>query len=102
MFTVQAGSFYPAPKVTSAVVRLDIRPTPAVQVRMRALTLPWCGPPLASAARPPPMPLRQGWACPRQQVAQALQDAGLDPRVRPEQLTLEDFAAVDAALRAGR
>ena len=28
MFTVQAGSFYPAPKVTSAVVRLDIRPTP--------------------------------------------------------------------------
>ena len=32
MFTVQAGSFYPAPKVTSAVVRLDIRPTPAVAV----------------------------------------------------------------------
>src|SRR5699024_12141 len=32
VFTVQAGSFYPAPKVTSAVVRLDIRPTPAVAV----------------------------------------------------------------------
>ncbi len=32
MFTAAPGSFYPAPKVTSAVVRMDIRPTPAVQV----------------------------------------------------------------------
>ncbi len=28
MFTAAPGSFYPAPKVTSAVVRMDIRPTP--------------------------------------------------------------------------
>ena len=32
MFTAAPGSFYPAPKVTSAVVRMDIRPAPAVQV----------------------------------------------------------------------
>ena len=32
MFTAAPGSFYPAPKVTSAVVRMDIRTTPAVQV----------------------------------------------------------------------
>ena len=32
MFTAAPGSFYPAPKVTSAVVRMDIRSTPAVQV----------------------------------------------------------------------
>lgn len=32
MFTAAPGSFYPAPKVTSAVVRMEIRPTPAVQV----------------------------------------------------------------------
>ena len=29
LFTVQPGSFYPAPKVTSAVIRLDVRKTPA-------------------------------------------------------------------------
>ena len=69
---------------------------------MRALTLPWCGPPLASAARTAANAIAAGLGLSRQQVAQALQDAGLDPRVRPEQLTLEDFAAVDAALRAGR
>ena len=28
LFTVQPGSFYPAPKVTSAVIRLDVRKTP--------------------------------------------------------------------------
>ena len=32
MFTAAPGSFYPAPKVTSAVVRMEIRPQPAVQV----------------------------------------------------------------------
>ena len=36
MFTAAPGSFYPAPKVTSAVVRMDIRPTPAVQVEDEA------------------------------------------------------------------
>ena len=34
--------------------------------------------------------------------AEALAAAGLDARVRPEQLTLADFAALDAALRAVR
>ena len=33
MFTAAPGSFYPAPKVTSAVVRMDIRSAPAVQVK---------------------------------------------------------------------
>ena len=36
MFTAAPGSFYPAPKVTSAVVRMEIRPTPAVQVEDEA------------------------------------------------------------------
>ena len=31
LFTVQPGSFYPAPKVTSAVIRLDVRKTPRGQ-----------------------------------------------------------------------
>jgi len=32
LFSVQPGSFYPAPKVTSAVIRLDVREKPAVTV----------------------------------------------------------------------
>ena len=30
LFTVQPGSFYPAPKVTSAVIQLDVHTTPPV------------------------------------------------------------------------
>ena len=32
LFTVQPGSFYPAPKVTSAVIRLNVRKAPAGEV----------------------------------------------------------------------
>ena len=101
MFTVQAGSFYPAPKVTSAVVRMEIRPTPAVQVPDEkayfALVRAAFGQHRKTAANS----IAAGLKLPRPQVAAALEAAGLDPRVRPEQLTLEDFAALDAALRQG-
>ena len=102
MFTVQAGSFYPAPKVTSAVVRLDIRPTPAVQVPDEGAYFALVRAAFGQRRKTAANAIAAGLGLSRQQVAQALQDAGLDPRVRPEQLTLEDFAAVDAALRAGR
>ena len=61
MFTVQAGSFYPAPKVTPP--RSPARwcgwtsgPPLRCRCRTRGPTSPWCGPPLASAARPRPTP----------------------------------------------
>ena len=57
MFTAAPGSFYPAPKVTSAVVRMEIPPHPAVQVEDEEATLPLSARPLASGAKLPPMPL---------------------------------------------
>ena len=100
MFTVQAGSFYPAPKRDQ---RGGPAGHPANPRRGRAgrksLLRPGAG-----GLRPAPQDRRQchaaGLGLPRQQVADALAAAGLDPRVRPEQLTLEHFAALDAALRA--
>ena len=56
MFTAAPGSFYPAPKVTSAVVRMDIRTTPPYRWRTRTATSPSSVPLSASAARPPPTP----------------------------------------------
>ena len=32
LFTVQPGSFYPAPRVTSAVIRLDVRDQPPIDL----------------------------------------------------------------------
>ena len=100
MFTVQAGSFYPAPKVTSAVVRLDIRPTPTVAVPDEKAYFALVRAAFGQRRKTAANAIAAGLGLPRQQVADALAAAGLDPRVRPEQLTLEHFAALDAALRA--
>ena len=100
MFTVQAGSFYPAPKVTSAVVRLDIRSTPAVAVPDEKAYFALVRAAFGQRRKTAANAIAAGLGLPRQQVADALAAAGLDPRVRPEQLTLEHFAALDAALRA--
>lgn len=101
MFSVQAGSFYPAPKVTSAVVRMDIRPTPAVSVPDEKAYFALVRAAFGQRRKTAANSIAAGLGIPRPQVTVALEAAGLDPRVRPEQLTLEDFAAVDAALRAG-
>lgn len=102
MFTVQAGSFYPAPKVTSAVVRMDIRPAPAVQVPDEQAYFALVRAAFGQRRKTAANSIASGLGIPRPQVAAALEAAGLDARVRPEQLTLEDFAAVDAALRAAQ
>ena len=64
MFTAAPGSFYPAPKVTSAVVRRSAPPPPC-RWRTRRATLPLSARPLASGARLRPMPLPAAWGCPR-------------------------------------
>ena len=102
LFTVQPGNFYPAPKVTSAVVRLDIRPAPAVQVPDEkgyfALVRAAFGQRRKTAANS----IASGLGLPKEAVLAALERAGLDPRVRPEKLTLADFAALQAALGTAR
>lgn len=51
LFTVQPGSFFPAPKVTSAVIRLDVRQTPAVTVPDEQAISAWCARHSASGAK---------------------------------------------------
>ena len=61
----------------------------------------------AISAPPIPRPRQAGRVSPpnmhakrslKAQVLTALQDAGLDTRLRPEQLTLQDFCALQTAL----
>ena len=99
MFTAAPGSFYPAPKVTSAVVRMDIRPSPAVQVEDEegyfALIRAAFGQRRKTAANA----IAGGLGLSKDTVIAAIQQVGFDPRVRPEALTLEDFAAIQTALK---
>lgn len=100
LFNVQPGSFYPAPKVVSSVIRLDVRSAPAVAVpdeqAFFALVRAAFGQRRKTAANA----IANGLHLPKEQVNAALQAAGLDARVRPEALTLQDFANIRAALDA--
>ena len=40
---IPAQCFYPAPKVDSAILRIDIYPQPAVAVTDEGVFLTWCG-----------------------------------------------------------
>jgi 16S rRNA (adenine1518-N6/adenine1519-N6)-dimethyltransferase len=97
ILTLPPGAFRPAPKVTSAVVRLRFRPPP-VEVgdpttfarlvrgvflhrrKTLANALRWVGPELG------------------QSLPQLLARAGVDGRLRPEELTLSDFASLSRAV----
>ena len=98
LFSVQPGSFYPAPKVTSAVVRMEIRPQPAVQVEDEegyfALVRAAFGQRRKTAANA----IASGLGMPKDAVTAAIEAAGFDARIRPEALTLEDFAKIQQAL----
>ena len=102
LFTVQPGSFYPAPKVTSAVIRLEVRKTPAVSVPDEAAYFRLVRAAFGQRRKTAVNAVSSGLQLPKDRVAAAVRAAGLDERVRPEQLTLADFAAIDAALRAER
>ena len=102
LFTVQPGSFYPAPKVTSAVIRLDIHDTPPVtpangdEAGLFRLIRAAFSQRRKTAANA----VANGLGLPKAKVLAALEAAGLDVRVRPEQLTLEEYCAFQAALAA--
>lgn len=100
LFTVQPGSFYPAPKVTSAVIRLDIHDAPPVQVPggdeagfFRLIRAAF-----SQRRKTAANAVASGLNLPKARVLAALEAAGLDPRLRPEQLTLADCCALQAAL----
>lgn len=100
LFSVQPGSFLPPPKVVSAVIQLEVRPQPAVQTpdeqgyfRLIRAAFGQRRKTVANAAS-------AGLGLPKAQVTAALETAGLPPLARPEQLTLEDFLALQQALSA--
>ena len=100
MFTAAPGSFYPAPKVTSAVIRLDVRETPPVQVPNGDETAFFA---LIRAAfsqrrKTAANAISNGLHLPKAAVMQALTDAGLSATARPEQLTLQDYCALQSML----
>ena len=100
LFTVQPGSFYPAPSVTSAVIRLDVRQEPPVELPegQESAYFALIRAAFSQRRKTAANAIANGLKLPKAQVLATLQEAGMDERVRPEQLTLQDYAALLTAL----
>lgn len=99
LFSVQPGSFYPPPKVTSAVIQLQVRPQTAVQPTNEAEFFKLVRAAFSQRRKTAANSISSGLSLPKAQVMEALQAARLSPTARPEQLTLQDFCALQKALQ---
>ena len=90
--TVPPSAFRPPPKVTSAVVRLEPRPAPPVEVGDPAAFFGLVRAGFAAPRKQLRNSLSQGLATASAEVEQCLASAELDGRRRAETLSLEEWA----------
>ncbi len=99
LFKVSAGCFIPAPKVDSAVVRIDLYDKPIYDIRDEALFRAL----IKAAFEMRRKTLQNAVAAfvkgiTKEQVAQALREIGKDELIRGERLSTEDFAKLSNIL----
>lgn len=100
-FTLAPGSFFPAPKVESSVVRLTRRTEPAVRVRDEALFWKVVRGAFAYRRKTLVNSLALALELERTTIARALALSNLSPELRGERLDLGDFARLADALAEG-
>ena len=98
LFTVQPGSFYPPPKVTSAVIQLAVRSQPAVQPQNEQAYFALVRAAFSQRRKTAANSISSGLHLPKEKVLAALEQAGLSPTVRPEQLSLENLCRLEECL----
>ncbi|HEY49623.1 MAG TPA: ribosomal RNA small subunit methyltransferase A [Dehalococcoidia bacterium] len=98
---VPAQSFYPQPKVDSAIVRIDVYPEPAVNVASIAKFFEVVKAGFSTPRKQLRNSLSIGLHLASAETVSLLEKAGIDPKRRPQTLSLEEWAAVYRAF-AGR
>lgn len=98
LFSVSRGSFLPAPNVDSAVIRLQIRETPAVAVTDERKFFRMVKAAFGQRRKTALNAISAGMALQKADVASALERAGLLANIRAEQLSMEELAALCEAL----
>jgi 16S rRNA (adenine1518-N6/adenine1519-N6)-dimethyltransferase len=89
---VPAESFYPQPKVDSAIVRIDVYPKPAVNVTDITGFFNAVKAGFSTPRKQIRNSLAIGLDMQSSEVSKLLRSANIDPRRRPETLSLEDWA----------
>ena len=94
LFPVSRGSFLPAPEVDSAVIRLDLHPTPPVAVADEATLFRVIRGAFGQRRKTVLNTLSAALELPKEETRTLLEQAGVPATARAEALTLEQFAAI--------
>jgi 16S rRNA (adenine1518-N6/adenine1519-N6)-dimethyltransferase len=89
---VPASSFYPAPEVDSAILRIDVYPQPAVAVADEKSFFELVRAGFTASRKQAVNSLAQGLGLPKAEVLALLEKAGIAPQRRAETFTLEEWA----------
>ena len=101
LFSVSAGNFLPAPKVDSAVVRMDLYKEPPVACQSEELLFRVIRAAFGQRRKTLPNALSSGLGdYTKEDILSAVRDAGFPETVRGERLSVSDFARLSDALYA--
>lgn len=98
LFDVSAGSFMPAPKVDSSVIRLDIREKPGIEVSDEKLFFSMVHAAFSQRRKTASNSISSGTGIPKAVVAEAIERCGFPLSVRAESMTAEQLAALCEAM----
>ena len=100
VFDVSAGSFMPAPKVDSSVIRLDVRKQPPVGLKDEKLFFRMVKAVFAQRRKTASNSISAGMSLPKSVVLEAIANAGYGENVRAESFTLDELAALSNEIYA--
>ena len=97
-FDVSAGSFMPAPKVDSSVIKLDIRKQPPVDLKDEKLFFRMVKAVFAQRRKTAANSISAGMSLPKDTVYSAIAAAGYPETVRAESFAMDELAALANAI----
>ena len=98
LFPVGRGSFMPPPNVDSAVIRLDLRKEPPVEVRNEEWFFKVSRAAFAQRRKTAANSISATLGVPKAQVEETLTASGIPANIRAERLTLEQLAVLSNGL----
>jgi 16S rRNA (adenine1518-N6/adenine1519-N6)-dimethyltransferase len=101
LFRVAPGSFVPPPKVESATVRIEPRPDPVIMPDEETVFRRFVRDAFGMRRKQMRRVLREVLSIDAERASALLESCGIDPAVRPETLSPEDFARVVRAASRG-
>lgn len=98
---IRSGSFYPRPKVDSAVLRVDFPARQAVPERLAQVIFRLAGAAFQQKRKQLPNSLSSGLGMEKQMVVEWLKKAGIPPRKRPQALGVPEWVRLARVFQMG-